>query len=223
MRGGFSHTGGWAAAPDPAASRAAYRSHPPDGQCSLLPPLRLSPAGPRCWARPGAPCLARSTKRAWPGAGWECKCPPALRGGNGPMRASAPTGAQQKRQRSPLTVWPMASHLLQGDVPTLTLPSFVPRGDTSNKGARRPPCAWSLRVGFVKGRGSRNTLPLTVLWALSHMRKCHALRGPQARFGAQPPHSGGALGVLRFHGDGAVLSLVLLQIALHGDAQLHID
>ena len=54
------------------------------------------------------------------------------------MRASAPTGAQQKRQRSPLTVWPMASHLLQGDVPTLTLPGFAPRGDTSNKGARRP-------------------------------------------------------------------------------------
>ena len=80
---------------------------------------------------------------------------------NGPMRASAPTGAQQKRQRSPLTVWPMASHLLQGDVPELTLPGFAPRGDTSNKGARRPPCAWSLRVGFVKGRGSRNTLPLT--------------------------------------------------------------
>ena len=44
-----------AAAPDPAASRAAYRSHPPDGQCSLLPPFRLSPAGPRCWARPGTP------------------------------------------------------------------------------------------------------------------------------------------------------------------------
>ena len=45
-------------APDPAASRAAYRSHPPDGQCSLIPPLRLSPAGPRCWARSGCPkCL----------------------------------------------------------------------------------------------------------------------------------------------------------------------
>ena len=169
--------------------------------------------------------------RAWQGLqsapglvlGGSANVPPALRGGNGPMRASAPTGAQQKRQRSPLTVWPMASHLLQGDVPELTLPGFAPRGDTSNKGARRPPCAWSLRVGFVKGRGSRNPLPLTVLWALSHMRKCHALRGPQARFGAQPPHSGGALGVLRFHGDGAVLLLVLLQIALHGDAQLHID
>ena len=45
-------------APDPAASRAAYRSHPPDGQCSLIPPLRLSPAGPHCWARPGySKCL----------------------------------------------------------------------------------------------------------------------------------------------------------------------
>ena len=51
-----------------AASRAAYRSHLPDGKCSLLPPLRLSPAGPRCWARPGTPCLARSAKRAWLGA-----------------------------------------------------------------------------------------------------------------------------------------------------------
>ena len=36
-----------------------------------------------------------------------------------------------------------------------------PWGDTSNKGGRSPPCVWSLRVGFVKGRGSRNTLPLT--------------------------------------------------------------
>ena len=51
-----------------AASRAAYRSHPPNGKCSLIPPLRLSPAGPRCWARPGTPCLARSAKRAWLGA-----------------------------------------------------------------------------------------------------------------------------------------------------------
>ena len=57
-----------------AASHATYRSHPPGGKCSLIPPLRLSPAGPRCWARLGTSCLAGSTKSAWPGAVQKASC-----------------------------------------------------------------------------------------------------------------------------------------------------
>ena len=105
-----------------AASRAAYRSHPPGGKCSLLPPLRLSPAGPRCWARLGTPCLAGATKCAWPSAIWE-----APRRGRCPHRPfpGERSGADASRSCSP--------------------------GVTSNKGGRSPPCAWSVGGGCQEG------------------------------------------------------------------------
>ena len=68
------------------------------------------------------------------------------------------------------------------NVSVLTPSGLAPLGDTSNKGGRSPPCVWSLRVGFVKGRGSRNTLPLTAsLVTFCAFRKsppggCHANR-----------------------------------------------
>ena len=113
-----------------AASRAAYRSHPPGGKCSLLPPLRLSPAGPRCWARLGTPCLAGATKCAWPSAIWE-----------------AP-----RRGRCPHRPFP-------GNVPALMLPGLAPRGLLPIRGAAAPLVFGRFKGVFPK-RGEIEIPPL---------------------------------------------------------------
>ena len=52
-------------------------------------------------------------------------------------RGCGPYGCAAETTAFPLNVWPMGGHLLQGDVPELTLPGLALRGDTSNKGGRR--------------------------------------------------------------------------------------
>ena len=44
---------------------------------------------------------------------------------------------------------------------------FRSPGVTSNKGARRPPCAWSFQGGVSKEGGNRNPPSLACLWFLS--------------------------------------------------------
>ena len=136
-----------------AASRAAYRSHPP---FSSSRPQAISPWGihPIRGARARGhsaecPCLRLRAFRAKPGSpagqrpagertSKEAGGVFAIPGGNGvqrTLRGRLPPGCPP-----PLSEGVRSAALrvtsLYGEYSTLTLPSFVPLGDTSNKGAR---------------------------------------------------------------------------------------
>ena len=113
------------------------------------------------------PCLWRRAFRV--GTSSPRMPPSALRGGSVPQPCGLPLSAR--------------------NVPTLTPPSFVPPGVTSNKGSRSLVLTNS---GPLRPPIRRTSAPLRCSSSPNGNGRFRWERlRPQARFGAQPPHSGG--------------------------------
>ena len=113
------------------------------------------------------PCLWRRAFRV--GTSSPRMPPSALRGGSVPQPCGLPLSAR--------------------NVPTLTPPSFVPPGVTSNKGGRSLVLTNS---GPLRPPIRRTSAPLRCSSSPNGNGRFRWERlRPQARFGAQPPHSGG--------------------------------